>query len=64
MPGQQPDEFVVDLENRVDAVTLQIAAMPDNLETAELLAELRLELRSLQAECPSLERLGSAVPAQ
>ena len=29
--GQQPAEFVVDLENQVDAVTLQIAAMPDNL---------------------------------
>ena len=28
---QQPAEFVVDLENQVDAVTLQIAAMPDNL---------------------------------
>jgi hypothetical protein len=50
MPGQQPDELVVDLENRVDAVTLQIAAMPDNLETAELLAELRKELRLLRAE--------------
>jgi hypothetical protein len=50
MPGQQPDELVVDLENRVDAVTLQIAAMPDNLETAELLAELRQELRLLRAE--------------
>jgi hypothetical protein len=50
MPGQQLDEFVVDLENRVDAVTLQIAAMPDNLETAELLATLRRELRMLGAE--------------
>jgi hypothetical protein len=50
MPGRQPDELVVDLENRVDAVTLQIAAMPDNLETAELLAELRKELRLLRAE--------------
>jgi hypothetical protein len=50
MPGQQPDELVVDLENRVDAVTLHIAAMPDNLETAELLAELRQELRLLRAE--------------
>ena len=50
MLGQQPDEFVVDLENRVDAVTLQVAAMPDNLETAELLAVLRQELRLLRAE--------------
>jgi hypothetical protein len=50
MPGQQPDEFVVDLENRVDAVTLQIAVMPDKLETAELLATLRQELRLLRAE--------------
>jgi hypothetical protein len=50
MSGQQPDVIVVDLENRVDAVTLQIAAMPDNLETAELLATLRQELRLLRAE--------------
>ena len=50
MSGQRPDEIVVDLENRVDAVTLQIAAMPDNLETAELLATLRQELRLLRAE--------------
>jgi hypothetical protein len=50
MPGQQPDEIVVDLENRVEAVTLQIAAMPDNLDTAELLATLRRELRLLRAE--------------
>jgi hypothetical protein len=50
MPGEQPDEIVVDLENRVDAVTSQIAAMPDNLETAELLATLRQELRLLRAE--------------
>jgi hypothetical protein len=41
---------VVDLENRVDAVTLQIAVMPDKLETAELLATLRQELRLLRAE--------------
>jgi hypothetical protein len=41
MPGQPPDEIVVDLENRLDAVTLQIAAMPDNLETAELMASSR-----------------------
>ena len=50
MSGQRPDEIVVDLENRVDAVALQIAAMPDNLETAELLATLRQELRLLRAE--------------
>jgi hypothetical protein len=50
MPGQQPDEIVVDLENRVDAVTLQIAATPDKLATAELLATLRQELLLLRAE--------------
>jgi hypothetical protein len=50
MPGQPPDEIVVDLENRLEAATLQIAAMPDNLETAELLATLRQELRLLRAE--------------
>ena len=50
MPGQQQAEWVVDLENRVDAVTLQIAAMPDNLATAELLDVLRQELRLLRAE--------------
>ena len=50
MPGSSRTKVVADLENRVDAVTLQIAAMPDNLETAELLAQLRQELRLLRAD--------------